>query len=122
MGIKLETFLVVEESHLGRRDSHRLRRHSVQIAFRHALPARLFRNVEAGDIDETLRLDPDPLPPIQLHSSLEEPRWVAMTFPCALMQRHSAGVHVQDAQAMFAVQNGMTGRDRKNPRRRRVFR
>ena len=121
MGVKLEAFLVVEESHFLGADSHRLRRHSVQIIFGQTLPARLLGNVEAGNVDETLRLDPDPLPPIQLHSSPEEPG-VPMAFPCAFMQRHSAGVHAQDAQATFAVQNGMTGRGLKNPRRRRIFR
>ena len=94
----------------------------MQITFGQAFPARLFGNVEAGDVDETLRLDPDPLSPIQLHSSPEEPGRVAVAFPCALMQRHSTGVHVQDAQAPLAVQNRMTGRGRKNLRRRRVFR
>src|SRR5438093_1739007 len=95
-GVKLEAFLVIEESHLLGGNSHRLRRHSVQITFGQALAARLFGNVEAGDVDETLRLDPDPLSPIQLHSSPEEPGRVAVAFPCALMQRHSTGVHVQD--------------------------
>src|SRR5207253_10170802 len=112
MGVKLQAFLVVEESHLIGADSHRLRRHSVQIIFCQTLPARLLGNVEAGDVDETLRLDPDPLPPIQLHSSPEEPGRVVMAFPYALMQRHSAGIRVQDAQAMFAVQDGVTCRGR----------
>ena len=110
MRIDDQIFVAVEEPNLFDRHPHRLRRHMAKIFRFQALPARLRRQIEAGFIDQSAWLHPDPPSPVQPQARANQHRLPArICAPLAFMQRVALRIGRKKSSAIGSVEDQMAG-------------